>query len=445
MRQDRSDPTTRQMPAAPLATVSGGMVARNLLMGALKLLVAGFLSPAAFGTVRVTYSLMKIVSRMAELGLGTTQVTLVSEALGRSDRVRARRLQETVLALVLSLATLLVLVSLLAAPAASWVLGDPALEPFARLALLAAGGQLLWRYVASWLSSHQRFGQLSMFLVTGPAVGLIVAMAGLAAGWFDAVLATVVYLFSPIVAAALWWPVLRGARPPAIAVRRPRSHQRVLVRVVRFGRWVYLSRLGSAVRNHITPLLLAQPLLSGSVAAGALNAGLFGFGADLAAEITVLTRSLATVLLPEAARQPAGADLRQFLAATYRRLLPLLALLSLAVFGARPLVVAAGTVIPGYLEYLPALRVFAILYVGNLVSAAGAPMLAVLYALGRPRAEATIEVFSMLLLSLLVPLGAWHFGIEGAAGAISLQRVVSLILLGWTTQQALRSAEATAK
>lgn len=411
-----------------LATVLSGALTRNLLRGALKLLVAGVLVPGALGVVRSVYALFKVVTRLTDLGLDYAAITLSSTALGRGDRDEADRTFSNVLALKLFIGLAVLLVgNLLAERITPWVLGDARLTPYARMAFLAVGGQLMWGYIHSHLTTRQRFAAVALFLTTVPVL-MLAAFFGLnLAGLFSVNTAILLYLFAPAATVILWWS-LAGSD----LVRVPSWSGPVVERIVRFSRWIYGSNMVSATRAHLNPLLLKNPHLSGSIVAGEVSAGIYGFGHDLASELTMFSHTLITVLLPEASGNPAPGKLLRFVRRGYLHLLPLLAVLSLLLFTAEPFILFLAWIKPSYIEYLPSVNTFKVLYVSGLVSIATLPIQIALYAAKLPQMETYVELATVPILIVgslvLIP----RHGTIGAALALLAQRTAaSFVLLVW--------------
>jgi O-antigen/teichoic acid export membrane protein len=408
-----------------LAKVMGGTLGRNLLRGLLKLLIPLYLAPRAFGVLRSIYSFFRLLATAADLGLDYATITLVSAAIKKRETRDAERLLKTVLTIKLLVAgALLVVGNLLAPRIAVWALSDVELTVYVRVVFLALGGQLIWRFLSSYLTTRQAFGRLALFLTTVPLLMLLAAGTLMLSGRFDLHAAILIYLLAPTVTVILWWPALdRG-------FTRGRGPTRAIVgRILRFSRWVYLSDVASSCRGHVNPLLLKSPLLSGSVVAGEANAGLYGFGNDLANEITVFSQSLVTVMLPKASRKTTGPALRRFVKRSYRHLLLLLIPLALLLFAARPFLLGLGRLDAAYLAYLPSLKIFAILYGGALFTVAAIPMRTALYSMNLPAVETTLDLVTVPLMVgaavLLIP----RYGGVGAALAVLAQRAVSCVAL----------------
>jgi len=405
--------------------VAGAAFVRNALRAPLKLLIAGVLGPRALGIHRSVYALFKLVTSLADLALDYAGVTFVAAAAKRGDEVERRQVLAAVLGLKLLTIVALVAIGVAAGPwLARVALADSGLAGYARLAFVAAGGQLLWRYVSGYFSARQEFSRYSLFLTTVPVLMLVAAALLAWAGRLDLDAAVLIYLLAPLVTVVLWWPALeRGLW------RRPFADQGLIRRLVRFSAFVSATNSASAGRNHLGPLLLKQPALAGSAAAGEAGAGLFGFASDMAGEVTVFSQSLLTVMLPKASRKTDAERLRAFLKRSYVKM-PLL-LLPMALFlpAIEPATRLLGRLSPGYLEYLPSVPICALLYVGSLFSVAAVPMQTALYALRRPHVETWAELAT---LPLFIGGSCWaipRWGGAGVAAIVLLQRLTTFLVI----------------
>lgn len=402
------------------AKILGGALGRNLLRGLFKLALIASFAPQAMGVVRSVYALFKMIASFAELGLDAAMVRFVSHAAGRDDPLRRERILATVLVTKIAVAATLGVTGLLVADVvADKVLSDRSLAGFVRLAFAAVAGQLLWDFVSGYLAAHRRFDRLAAFLVTVPALMLV----GLATLFVldRMTIANVVFLHlvPPAIAALLWWPTVGLAW-----FSWGRVSGAVGAELARFSRWLYLSKLASAGRTHLNPVLLKNASLSGSIRAGEESAGLYAVGGDLAAEVTVLSQSLATVMLPEVSRKTTPREIRHTVLRAYRHLAWLLPAAALAALAAEPALQLAGRVHPHFLRYLDALPIFYVLYLSSLFTVAAIPIQSALYALDRPQAETGLQVVTSVVLVLgsiaLIP----RFGGVGAAAMVLVQRLL---------------------
>jgi len=407
-------------PYVDLGKVVTGNLVRAILRGVLKIVVAGFLTPSALGIYRSIFSLFKMATSYADLGLDYALTTFVSVAIKKGDQDEPGRIQKAVLVMKMLTIVVVLIVGNAAAPLiAGRVLSDPSLVLYVRLAFVAAGGQLLWKYVSSSLSARQRFGSLALFLVTVPVVMWVAALVLIFLDRLSLTAVIGIYLFAPLLTAALWWPALK------LGLRDIPWEPAVARRVLRFSRWIYVSSMASSTRNNINPILLKNQRLSGSVAAGELNAGLYSFGNDLANEVTIFSQSLLAVLLPKASSRTDAKGLRRLVLRSYLNLMVLLVPMALLVFAARPFLEFLGRINASYLAYLPSLPIFTILYLGALFSVASVPIQTALYAMNLPQVETYVETATIFLLIagsvILIPM----YGGKGAAIVVFAQPAIT--------------------
>ena len=424
-----------------LGRVIAGTASGNILRGAFKLMVAGFLGPAAIGILRSIYALFLLLSSLAALGLDYATVIFLARIIRDQNEPEKKRLLQTVLCLKIYATVFLLLVGNLFAEQISLrVLSDADLTPYFRLVLLAVGGQLFWRYISSYLSAHQYFDRLSYFLVTMPVLMWIMGIALILLELFDLRAAILIYLFAPMVAALVWWPLFH--RENRIY---PGLSNQWLSRLLKFSPWVYLSHLFSSTRRNVSILLLKNATLSGSQSVGETQAGLYSFGQDLAEEITIVSQALFTVLLPKVSGYSDIAQLKGLLLKTYRHMVLLLLPLALLSLLFEPFILALAYFFPSYLDFLSAVPICIALYAGALLALACTPMTAALYALKHPHIETCIEMVSVCLLVtgsiLLIP----GYGYMGAAIMVVVQRAATLMLLIFSGVYVLNKTEREAR
>ncbi len=136
-------------------------------------------------------------------------------------------------------------------------------------------------------------------------LGVLIVLVG--SNRYNLTTVVIIYLFAPTLATLFWWPVIMRD-----FVKSPIIDNILVKKIIHFSRWIYLSNLSSTIRGHANPILLKNPTLSGSIASGELNAGLYSFGNDLAGEITIISQSLTTVLLPKASGKANIIELKRF-------------------------------------------------------------------------------------------------------------------------------------
>ncbi len=417
-----------------VAKVMAGNFARNGLRGVTKLLVAGFLGPRGLGVLRSVYAIFRLGEALVDFGLNYTLLSMVPAAGSRGPAEEAERILKCILILRLVIATVFLLAGVaFAGPIATSVLGDPGLTGWVRLTFVAVLGQSLWKFVSGHLSAAREFGRVALYQMTAPLLMVGATAALLLAQAFDLSWAIVIYLFAPIVTLALWLPWIDRrflqASWSAAAMRR----------VIRFGRWAYISRVSMTSTGQINPLMLKNPQLSGSLAAGEAAAGLYTFGNELADELTIFSESLYLVLLPRAGEKKSAGALRGFVKRCYRNLALLIVPLILPVFLFKPFLTLLGRVKVGYLEFLPSYEVFVILYVSGLLTLVIIPMRSALYALELSRVDSYFESAGAVLLIAGTIVVIPTYGYVGAAVAVLVARALVLCgLLAYGTVQLRR-------
>lgn len=424
-------------PYVDLVTVAAGNLTRNGLRGVAKLLIAGFLAPRGLGILRSIYAIFKLLAALADFGLNYAVLSMVPAAVSRKKPEEGDRILKSVLIIRIAVAGIFVLVGWFAAgPIAGVLLGDPSLTLWIRLAFLAVVGQSLWKFLSGVLSSSQQFGRVALYLTTAPLLLLAAVLVAIVAGRFDLSMAIVLYLFVPAVTVAVWWRRIdRRFLHSVFSWETTR-------RLMRFGRWVYVSRVAMTSLGQINPLLLKNPRMSGSLAAGELNAGLYAFGNELADELAIVSESLYMVLMPRAGGKTSPEALRGFVKRCYRNLAWLAVPLVLPAFLFKPFLLLLSRVKPTYLAYLPSFDVFVLLYLAGLVSLAIIPIRSALYAMELPRVDSLLEAIGVVLLVsgglVLIP----RYGYVGAAAMALAVRafVLSGILAYGLTKLGVKSS-----
>lgn len=405
--------------------VIGGMLSHNFLRGVTKLIVAGLLTPQAFGALRAVYSFFKISASVVGFGLDYAITTFAPSEIENNNQYEKSKLLKTTIFIKTVAVFLFGAMGLFFTDKIALdLLGDPKLEFYVKLVFFALLGQTLWKYCRSHLSAHQHFSKVGIFLATAPVIMLSVMLVLVATNRFNLTTIIVIYLFAPTLTTLIWWPIIIRdfAKSPII--------DNILVKkIVRFSRWIYVSNLSATIRGHANPILLKNPTLSGSIATGELNAGLYSFGNDLAGEITIISQSLTTVLLPKASSKANVTELKRFVKKAYKGLSLLILPLILPFFFIKYVILLLGMIKPSYLDYLPALDVFRILYAAGLFSIISIPMKAVCYALHLPKVEANVEMMFVIIMIvggiILIPT----YGIKGAAIMVFIQRFVSFLVV----------------
>ena len=123
----------RLRPYLDLGKVVSGNLARALLRGVLKIVIAGFLTPSALGVYRSIFSLFKMATSYVDLGLDYAMTTLVAAAIAKGDDDEPGRIQKAVLVMKMVTIVCVVIVGNAVAPLiATRALSDASLVLYVR-------------------------------------------------------------------------------------------------------------------------------------------------------------------------------------------------------------------------------------------------------------------------------------------------------------------------
>lgn len=198
-------------------SVFGGAAGANILIGIVRVkILAVLLGPIGIGLAGLYFNIMNTVSGLAALGLGTSGVRQIAEAIGKNDveRLAAARKAIWTLSLILGAAGMLAVV-LFRSTISQWVFGDT-----------AHAVPIAWLGVAVFVGA---FGVAQSALLQGYRRISDLATAGVLgnlAGGLAAVLCIVIFshagivLFvalTPVVTALIGWRYVRRLPRPATA------------------------------------------------------------------------------------------------------------------------------------------------------------------------------------------------------------------------------------
>jgi len=374
-------------------------------------LVARYLGPERFGPYAVLIATLNVATSLASPALDTGMVRFASQARSTALSFAAYYLRlKAVLALLTVVAGLA-----LAAPLHRLLLDSPGVEgpgPSAFAVVFASAAiMVMWSSVQAWRQAEQHFTPWAVqetatsFLRLGwVAMGVFIGLGerGLLAGY--GVAAGVVALAG---AASMPRGIWFAANPPRDARRD----------AFRFTQWVVMAGIATALSHRLDVFLLAWH------AAPAATLGHYGAALNLVLVGELAAMTLFHVLLPKASALTGAGEWRLFLNRHQWHALALAALLL-------PLAPAGG-LLAGILfgdGYAAAGPYFAALIVGMAFTIAGMPANAVLYAAGKSRAVALLEVVRLAaaLLAGIAVIPA--FGALGMACTVAAVRGVTAFL-----------------
>lgn len=399
------------LTAASIGRLAIGLVA--------SIAVARALGPVNFGTYALLGVIATIAGVAADPGLTATGVKRVAAAfIDRSTDLASRASAFVILRVGLAFVMFVLVAVVVTTP-----MDSPAFPPSRRLLVVFTMGGVvataLSGAIASILQGIRQFNRLSLVLLVNSVLTAVLALALARMGQIT--------LFSSIVilgvgtSLATAWVAWRFLPPEArIGWISPAVVRLELVRLLRFGSWVFVSDLLGIVAIQIDLPIISQwvdPSILGS----------YALALSLASKSDVVNHSLYTVLLPMASSLRGPGAVRRYLRQSFTRS----GLVAAGLVGLLPVV---GYVVPllygpSFVGAIGPLR--ALLGVA-IVDVVATPVVLLAYHYDRPRilasADATRIVIFLVVAGALVP----GLGITGAVIARLTGRVagVAVALLG---------------
>jgi O-antigen/teichoic acid export membrane protein len=417
-----ADPLMRGWLAVTSASVG------RLLFGLIaSVAIARSLGPADFGV----YALLGVVATIAGVvcdpGLTAAGVKRIASAIGEDWTEANRRISAFVALRGASSGAMLLLVAVALALPVAWVsLGVPN-AGLVLLVMLGVVASALSGALTSVLQAAQRFGGLSVVLLTNASLTAVLAVALAHSGRLDLVAAIAVLGIGMSVVSALAAYLLlpTRARPGLVTPMVISSELRSLVR---FGGWVWLADVLA-----IVAIQLDLPLVSRWVGTSAVGA--YALALSYASKAEVANHSLFTVLQPAASSLNGPEEVREYVRRGLVRSAIVALLLVLLIPLAGPLIDVLYSA--AYTDAVGSLR---LLLAVAIVDVFLTPASLLAYHYDRPRllasADATRIAAFVLAGVLLIP----PFGTTGAVFARLVARLAGgcVVLGGLSAARKLR-------
>jgi len=379
--------------------IVSGRFAAAALQAILMLVLARSVSPAEFGFFAAPYGAITVVQVLFDFGLPTLIITLRSK--DRNDRVVPAALAwNDRLAAMMALALLLVTLAL-----GLWL--DSRYFELLPLAVWAAAERNADVWLGVTLADGDAFVNTANLVARRFSALLVFFVASVATSFSP------LFLFSASVAGTALASSFFAHRyvTPRLPLRASSPLKHLIGRSWPF----WTTSVATQARNFDTVLTAAF--------AGVSEAGFYAAASRLTGPLRLFATSLATVLLPAAARQKAS-DARQL-----RKVIFMVTLASAAVYGV--LALCSPFAVPIVLgEAYTGATLPIMISLGGLVFASATALLdSVLQGLGRERLAAHASV-TMTVVSLLgIAIGASLFGAVGAVCASSLGYLIQAVWL----------------
>jgi O-antigen/teichoic acid export membrane protein len=392
-----------------LAVTLAGRILQLALAFVGNVVAARSLGPEDFGRFGLVIAVVMILGTLADSGLTFAAVRFVAR-FRDSDPSQARSAAgayfyiRAVTALVLCATGIAA-----AAPVASTILGQPALQPYisqGSVSLLA-----LWfsGYPGAILSGLSMFPKLAFAglvnaLITVSGVVVLAAVSSLDLG-------TLVLwnVFLPILSSLPAWVLLPAPWRPWKLAEGPSAVRHGGLELARFGKWTAASTLGAMLAGQVDLLLMGR-------LADPASTGAYSVAVTLAGRLDVLNQSLFTVLMPRASRLTGGEELRSYTKKVARASGLLAAGLVVVALVAQPLILLFYGA-----DYAASIPMFLILLPVVLVDLIATSSMLVTFSTNQARLMATGE---WLRATIVLSLAAVLIGPLGGAGA-ALARLAS--------------------
>ncbi|MEI4485360.1 oligosaccharide flippase family protein [Frigidibacter sp. MR17.14] len=313
-------------------------------------------------------------------------------------------------------------VAALAHPLSVAMTGDGALAGPILLAGPAAAVAGLYGFTQARLTAAEAFATLSVLSLSKNLLRLGLVGAVLLVAGPDPRLAAMALGLAAVASCALgvWltdWSFLRAAAPVAAPMRR----------LMAVNGWLMVAALAMLAGRYDVWLV--------GWLSDAAEAGRFALAAQLCVGMGIFTQTLVTTLLPTVSRFGAAGEVAGFLRAAARAAGPLLLVPLLAWPLAHPVL---GLVFGP--DYAAAAGVFAVLFLGSVMTLVGAPLMLMLLSIGAARIIALAAGLQMALklaaAAALVPaMGGVGMGLADIFG-----RLVAMALITGVILAALRRA-----
>jgi O-antigen/teichoic acid export membrane protein len=397
---DGSPPTVRRYRAGgQFIWVSGGRVVAALIQAITMVVLIRAVTPAEFGIFSAVYGVITVAQTALDLGLPTLVIRERSKDATNGIVAAALRLN--------NLLSLLLVCCLLTGLVTLGVMADVRFFLLLPLAIWAAAE----RNADAWLGVVFADGdaKINTANLVSRRIGNLLMFVGLSQFTkLDPVLA---FCLSSMGAACLSWVFAHSY----VAKRLPPSNNMTARQLVHESWPYWVNSVATQARNLDTAIA--------GIVSGPIQAGFYAAAARLTSPLRILPTSLASVLLPAAARRSSSTmgGILRLIGLSLGGMALIYATLAVLVPWAVPVFLG-----PGYVGGVRALQITMI----GLVFAASASLLgAPLQAVGLKHYVASVAVVTTISCLLGVAIGATYFGAIGAAFGLSFSYLVQSIAL----------------
>lgn len=403
----------RRVAKDDISLVMYGLLGRGAFRFFAVLIAASALGPSDYGLFTVAMGVFSICSWISELGLDITSVRYGARYFLSNEDKKGESVFKAVFLLKIAASTTVFAVFYFLAPCIADYYHDERLTLPMRIAVLGIFGRSLVDFVTSYFRSVKNFKRNSMlFALSTFFILFCVLLQDFFCG-IDIEGALLAFSLGPMLAfcVSFFWL-------PGRILAAESGGMKMVFDLMGFSRWIYLTNIFASGRLWLPVFFLKKTAEDAAT-------GYYGLGVQFANVLALLSESILTTLLPEASAKITKEGRREFLAASYKKVIPIVVPLFLVVF------ISKFAVGRWNKEYLPMASIFNLIYSGFLFTILAHPIRTVIYSGGKPQIETVIELAMLSLMVALCFLLIPHHGAIGAAWAMLIQRVVSFLFFAF--------------
>lgn len=393
-------------------TLSQGSISliATIINGVLGLLFyifsARFLGPTNFGILTLSITTLTLIADIADFGTDTGLIRFVGKYF-HSDREKALRFMKLGIKIKLAVWLFILAVGIFLAPfIASYIFQKEELQLPLKLAFIGVGGALLFSFITHNLQAMQKFLIWSLLNISLNALRLLIIFLLIEATTENILLTYITIPFLGFFLGVLILPKFYLAR----------NENLVASDMFHYNKWVGVTSVLSALSSRLDVYLLAR-------ISSVTSLGIYSAANQLTIIIPQLVSSLATVIAPKLSASTTPKEMLSYLKK--------LQILTLILAGVGLLGIPLSFfVIPFFLGpvFLESVNVFIVLLLAQLVFLIATPAhQAIFYYFARPKVFVFISSGQLLILLLLGYYLISSLGAIGAAWAVLISQLFSLL------------------
>lgn len=367
------------------------------------------LGPQQFGVFSVLFSVMLIVSRIGDMGINIA----VSRAIAQNSKQLSLATSYSQTGSFLKLAIMLLVVGvgvIFARPiTTAWLNLDASYTTLFVVVLTLSITIVIYEYVGTLLQARHAFATSVLTNVIQSSLKLLVALGSFFVTSLTLSFITTSYLIAPLIGAGVGLFVI------SLRDLYPIYNPTIARKIISVARWTSVAILASTLAENVDVIIVQQYLT-------AYDTGIYAAATRIATVASLVGWSLGTVLNMRVAKYKDQKNLNKYLKKAATLSVAALLLTLAVILITTPLVTLTLGV-----EYLASIPVLNVLLLSTALLTATSPFVALFYAFDYPRYFAISGILTAVILIaadlLLIPM----FGLNGAALARVIMRIIVLL------------------